>query len=191
MHMGNKSTNCNYGDVCNIQCMLLTYAMVTNHLRAPYGIFFTKNRTILRRPAGDRKNRTIFDQFFRHRTVQFRHYLKFHCACTAFGRVIEGKMTSAGHHTAPGQRLHTLDRHRAIFVWNSNCTIPTVPVQALYDAWPCIVWCLTSAETFKKFIYRRRPAPVGYVTTQEKILKNRPVPGRLSNSLVMCKSLKS
>jgi len=29
------------------------------------------------------------------------------------------------------------------------------------------------------------------VTTQKKILKNRPVPGRLSNSPVMCKSLKS
>jgi len=38
---------------------------------------------------------------------------------------------------------------------------------------------------------RRRPAPVRYVTTQEKILKNRPVPGRLSNSPVICKSVKS
>jgi len=46
----------------------------------------------------------------------------------------------------------------------------------------------TSADVI---IYRRRPAPVRYVTTQEKILKNRPVPGRLSNSPVMCKSLKS
>jgi len=27
-------------------------------------------------------------------------------------------------------------------------------------------------------IYRRRPPPVRYVTTQEKFLKNRPVPGR-------------
>jgi len=41
------------------------------------------------------------------------------------------------------------------------------------------------------FIYRRRTAPVRYVTTQEKILKNRPVPGRLSNSSVMCTALKS
>ena len=41
------------------------------------------------------------------------------------------------------------------------------------------------------FIYRRRPAPVRYVTSQKKILKNRPVPGRLSNSPVMSKSLKS
>jgi len=44
-------------------------AMVTNHLRAPYGVYFTKNRTILRRPAGGRKNRTIFEHFLRHRTV--------------------------------------------------------------------------------------------------------------------------
>ena len=40
-------------------------------------------------------------------------------------------------------------------------------------------------------IYRRRPALVRYVTTQEKILKNRPMPGRLSISTVICKSLKS
>jgi len=38
---------------------------------------------------------------------------------------------------------------------------------------------------------RRRPAPVRYVTTQEKILKNCLVPGRLLNSPVMCKSVKS
>jgi len=31
-------------------------------------------------------------------------------------------------------------------------------------------------------IYRSRPPPVRYVTTQEKFLKNRPVAGRLSNS---------
>ena len=30
-----------------------------------------------------------------------------------------------------------------------------------------------------------------YYNTHENILKNRPVPGRLSNSTVMCKSLKS
>jgi len=46
-----------------------TYAMVTNHLWAPYSVYFTKNHTILRRPAGGRKNRTIFYQFLRHRTV--------------------------------------------------------------------------------------------------------------------------
>jgi len=41
------------------------------------------------------------------------------------------------------------------------------------------------------FIYRRRTVPIRYVTTQEKILKNRPVPVWLSNSPVMCTSLKS
>jgi len=70
--------------------------------QAPYGVFFTKNRTILRRPAGGRKNRTIFYHFLDivRYLVMFRHYLKFHGARTAFGRVIEGKMTSAGHRTA-------------------------------------------------------------------------------------------
>jgi len=50
---------------------------------------------------------------------------------------------------------------------------------------------VTGRASADVFIYRRRPANVRYVTTQEKILKNRPVPGRLSNSPVMCKSLKS
>ena len=48
---------------------LIAHAMVTNHLRAPYGVYFTKNHTILRRPAGGRKNHTIFKHFLRHRTV--------------------------------------------------------------------------------------------------------------------------
>jgi len=79
--------------------------MVTNHLRAPYGVYFTKNRTILWRPAGGRKNRTIFYHFLDiiRCLVKFRYYLKFHGARTAFGRVIEGKMTLAGHRTVPGQ----------------------------------------------------------------------------------------
>jgi len=49
------------------------YAMVKNHLRAPHGVYFTPktydSTAPVRRPAGGRKNRTIFDQFFRHRTV--------------------------------------------------------------------------------------------------------------------------
>ena len=40
-------------------------------------------------------------------------------------------------------------------------------------------------------IYKHRPAPVRYVTTQEKSLKNRSVPGPLSNSPLMCNSLNS
>jgi len=63
--------------------------------------------------------------------------------------------------------------HRTVSGW--SLTTP-------YGARPGIGWC---------YHIRRRPAPVRYVTTQEKILKNRPVPGRLSNSPVMCKSVKS
>ena len=40
-------------------------------------------------------------------------------------------------------------------------------------------------------IYRRRPAPVQYVTTQGINVENRPVHGRFSISPVICKSLKS
>ena len=100
----------------------IAYAMVTNHLRAPYGVFFTKNRTILRRPYGAQPATGRIVRFFIifldivRCPVKFRHYLKFHGAHTAFGRIIEGKMTSAGHHTAPGRRLHTSDGHRTIFV---------------------------------------------------------------------------
>jgi len=56
---------------CLFMCLnyAMNYAMVTDHLRAPYRVYFTKNRTILRRPAGGRKNRTIFEHFLRHRTV--------------------------------------------------------------------------------------------------------------------------
>ena len=46
----------------------------------------------------------------------YYRYLKFHGARTAFGMVIEGEMTSAGHRTTPGWRLHSSDRHRTIFV---------------------------------------------------------------------------
>ena len=46
----------------------------------------------VRRPAGGRKNRTIFGQLLDivRCPVKFRHYLKFHGARTAFCRVIEG-----------------------------------------------------------------------------------------------------
>jgi len=47
-------------------CVKYTNAMVTNHLRAPYGVYFTKNRTILR-PAAGRIVR--FFNILRHRTV--------------------------------------------------------------------------------------------------------------------------
>jgi len=73
------------------------------------------------------------------------------------------RVKSAGHCTASGWSLTTPSWHR------------TVPGRASAD----------------DIIYRCRPPPVQYVTTQEKFLKNRPMPGRLSNSPVMCKSLKS
>ena len=41
--------------------------MVPNHLRAPYGVYFTK--TTVRRPARGRNNRTIKKSFIGHRTV--------------------------------------------------------------------------------------------------------------------------
>ena len=83
----------------------LCNAMVTNHLRAPYGVYFTKNRTILQRPYGARPAAGRIVPFFINFLdivrcpVKFRYYLKFHGARTAFGRVNKGKMTSAGHRT--------------------------------------------------------------------------------------------
>jgi len=82
-------------DICN--------AMVTNHLRRPYGA----------RPAAGRIVRffIIFLDIVRC-PVKFRYYLKFHGARTAFGRVIEGKITSAGHRTVPGRRPSGVFTHR-------------------------------------------------------------------------------
>jgi len=40
--------------LCLISLIITTSAMVTNHLRAPYGVCFTVKRTILRRPYGAR-----------------------------------------------------------------------------------------------------------------------------------------
>jgi len=44
----------------------------------------------VRRPAGGRKNRTIFEHFedIVRYPVKFRYYLKFYSARTAFGSVI-------------------------------------------------------------------------------------------------------
>jgi len=78
----------------------------------------------------------------------------------------ENRVKSAVHLTVSGWSLTMLAGRRT----------------TSYGAWSGIGRCP---------IYIRRPAPVRYVTRQEKILKNRPVPGRLSNSPVICKSLKS
>ena len=44
--------------------------------------------------------------------VMLRFYFKFHGARTAFGRVNEGKMTSAGHRTVSGWSFTTPAGHR-------------------------------------------------------------------------------
>jgi len=92
--------------------------MVTNHLRAPYGVYFTKNCTILRRPYGAQPAAGRIVRFFIifldivRCLVKFRYYLKFHGTRTAFGRVIEGKMTSAGHRTVSRRRPAGVCTHR-------------------------------------------------------------------------------
>jgi len=91
-----------------------------------------KNRMILRRQEKLKRFLNIFLDIERC-PVKFRCYLKFHCARTAFGRVIEGKMTSV--RTARGRPLHTWDRHRTNFVLTFYRTIPTVPNQTSYHVW--------------------------------------------------------
>jgi len=101
-----------------LKSVCTVYAMVTNHLQAPYGVYFTKNRTILRRPYGARPAAGRIVRFFINFLdivrclVKFSYYLKFQGARTAFGRVNEGKMTSAGHRTVPGRRPAGVCTHR-------------------------------------------------------------------------------
>jgi len=63
--------------------------------------------------------------------------------------------------------------------------------------WQILILMYTSLHVKFCFTCVKRPGTVRisynarYVTTQEKILKKRPVPGRLSNSPVICHSLKS
>jgi len=111
--------------------------MVTNHLRAPYGVYFTKNRTILRRPYGARpaagrivRFLIIFLDSVRC-PVNFRYYLKFHGARTAFGRVIKGKITSAGHRTVPRRRpagvcTHQTGTGRFLFIIRRLSNLPVI-----------------------------------------------------------------
>ena len=95
--------------------------------------------------------------------VKFRYYLKFHGARTAFGRVIEGKITSAGHRTVPGRRpagvfTHRTGTGRFLFI---IYMIPTAPVRAPYGARPGIVRCLTSARKLKKSLNKSADARPG------------------------------
>jgi len=124
--------------------------MVTNHLRAPYDVYFTKNRTILRRPYGARPAAGRILRFFIifldivRCPVKFRYYLKFHGARTAFGslrvRCPDGARPAFSHiGRAP-------DDFYLIFIsYDFNGARPgtvrrpsghhTVPGRASYDVW--------------------------------------------------------
>jgi len=80
-----------------------------------------------------------------------------------------------------GGMVTNFDINVYIIARENSCKIDRAPYGFSYNAGRA------SADVI---VYRRRPAPVRYVTTQEKNLKNRPVLGRLSNSPVMWKLLK-
>ena len=84
-----------------------------------------------------------------------------------------------------GGMMANFDIHIFIIARENSCKIARAPYGVR------LISYIAGRAPADVFIYRRRSAPVRYVTTQKKILKNRPVPGRLSNSPVMCKSLKS
>ena len=129
--------------------------MVTNHLRAPYGVYFTKNRTILRSPYGAWPAAGKIVRFFIifldivRCPLKFRYYLKFNGARTAFGRVNEGKMTSDTHRTGTGRFLFKI-----YIVRFQRCPSGhrTVPGRASYDVWQ-------APGTFK-YLLTNRPMPV-------------------------------
>ena len=70
--------------------------------------------------------------------VKFRYYLKFHGARTAFGRVNEGEIASAGHRTA-GVCTHRTGTGRFLF---------KIYIERFQRCRPGIVRCLTSAGNF-------------------------------------------
>jgi len=119
--------------------------MVTNHLRASYGVYCTKNRTILRRPSAAGIIVLFFCQYLDIILcpVKLSYCLKFHGACMAFCRVIEGTMTSAGH------RLHTWDGHRTIFV--------EIQIEQ-FQRRPGIVRCVKRARNFPKSLNKSADA---------------------------------
>ena len=95
--------------------------------------------------------------------VKLRYYLKFHGACTAFGRVNEGKMTSAGHRTVPGRRPAGVCTYRTgtgrflfkiYIVRFQRCSSGhrAVPGRASYDV-------SQAPGTFKN-LFTNRPMPV-------------------------------
>jgi len=95
--------------------------------------------------------------------VKFMYYCKFDGARTAFGRVIEGKMTSAGHRTVPRWRPAGACTHRTCtgrFLFNKlivlfqRCSTGqrTVLGGTSYDVWQ-------APRTFKNLL-TNRPMPV-------------------------------
>jgi len=122
--------------------------MVTNHLRAPYDVYLTKNRTILWRPAGGRKNRTIFYQIFIHRSVRW-----------SLGTTLNS--------TAPVRRLvgsTGVKWHRPAFAHIGRAPGDFCLKFISYDsngARPGIVWCLTSTRNIKKSLNKLADALPG------------------------------
>ena len=106
---------------------------------------------------GGRKNRTIFYQFLEivRCPVKFKYYLKFHGAHTAFARVIEVNNIGRAQYSV------RIGRASGDFCLKLYRTISTVSVWALYDAWPGIVRCLTSARNFYKSLNQSADARSG------------------------------
>ena len=81
-----------------VLCLMLWSQIIYGHCTASIS---PKNRTILQRPYGARPPAGSIVWFFIifldivRCPVKFRYYFKFHGARMAFGRVIEGKITSA------------------------------------------------------------------------------------------------
>ena len=128
-------------------CLYFGHKSSTGTVRRLFHQKAYDSTTPVRCPAGGRKNRTIFYHFLDivRCPVKFRYYLKFHGARTAFGRFIEGKITSAGHRTVPGRRPAGVFTHR------------TGTGRFLFNIY--IVRCLTSARKFQNRL-TNRPMPV-------------------------------
>jgi len=80
-----------------------------------------------------------------HCPVKLRFYLKFHGAITAFGRVIEGKMTSARHRMVSGRRPAGVCED-----WTGTGIMLFKIYIVRFQRWPGNVRCLTSARNFQK-----------------------------------------
>ena len=175
--------------------------MVTNLLRTPYGIYFTKNRTILRRLYSAWQGAGGIVWFF-------INCLDVVWCPVSLVQCLVGPLKVKWHQEVFFSTVKfslKLSYFNNLFLWKilSNFFINVYIIacensckisRELYGVWlisynagqALYVWAWANV-----IIYRRQSAPVRCVTTQEKNLKNRPVPGRLSNLPVMCRSLKS